>query len=102
MINNFINSSYVKIKQTLSKLTFFLAKIPNDKLLHFSAGAVVFAIFNLFFGKILAVSVVCAIAAAKEACDSAHKDKHTADWWDFIVTVGGGLIGLMCTWRVHV
>lgn len=102
MNNDFINGAYVKIKQKLSQLTALLAKIMNDKLLHFSGGVVVFAIFNLFFGRILAIAVVCAIAAAKEAYDSAHKDKHTADWWDFIVTVGGGLIGLICTGRVHV
>lgn len=41
MNNNFINSAYVKTKQTLSKLTALLAKTPNDKLLHFGGGVVV-------------------------------------------------------------
>jgi hypothetical protein len=38
---------------------------------------------------------VAVIAALKEIYDALHPDKHTADFWDWVATTLGGLVGFV-------
>jgi hypothetical protein len=41
------------------------------------------------------VAIVVA-AVGKEVYDWFHRDRHTPDVWDAVVTVIGGVVGLIC------
>lgn len=71
--------------------------IPQDKCLHIIVGVMIFAITNLLLGSAVAMAVVTVVAAAKEVYDYFNKDKHTPDVFDFLATVAGGLLGLICS-----
>lgn len=66
--------------------------IPYDKALHVIAGIVLFIAFH-FLGDLFALFMVALIAAAKEAYDWQHPDRHTAEFGDFVYTIIGGLLG---------
>lgn len=69
----------------------YLAAIPQDKLLHFFYGYVIFR-FILLFGNIyIALAVVTIIAIAKEIWDY-RSPNHEASIWDIVFTISSGVI----------
>ena len=87
----------------ITKVNAFLTKlypscleglVPLDKFMHILGGFVIGAILTPFIGG-TSVIVVMLIALAKEVYDSLNKAIHTPDFWDWLVTVGGGVIGFV-------
>lgn len=74
------------IEAILSKLN----AIPADKVFHTLGGVILFAI-GQSFGYGLLLAFVGAIY--KEIYDHFHPDKHTADVWDAVATILGGILG---------
>ncbi len=68
--------------------------IPADKQQHFISGAILGIVLTPFIGA-YSIVVVAVIAALKEIYDARHPDKHTADFWDWVATVLGGLVGFV-------
>ena len=68
--------------------------IPADKQQHFISGAILGIVLTPFLGW-ASILWVSAIACAKEVYDYLNPDKHTADIWDWIATVLGGLVGFV-------
>ena len=67
--------------------------VPLDKQAHFWSGAILGFLFNYAIGC-WAILVVALIALAKEVYDYNHPN-HTADVWDWVATVLGGVLGLI-------
>jgi VanZ family protein len=78
------------IETILSKLN----SIPADKVMHFASGVILYAGLLPFVGSSFALSIVVLMAVGKEVYDSYYPDKHTADVWDAVATILGGLLGL--------
>ena len=74
-----------------------LNAIPPDKVMHFAVGVVFYAVCLPFTGAQIAVAAVGFIAVGKEVYDLVHKDRHTPDIWDAVVTIAGGGVGYFCT-----
>lgn len=71
-------------------------KIQKDKKLHLMAGFSIF--FSLvLFGKVFALVGAGLAGLGKELYDYKHKDKHTVDFYDFLFTLIGGIIGYLIT-----
>ena len=68
--------------------------IPTDKLLHFIVGVLIYAVMH-FTGFGMAAVVLAAVG--KEIYDYFHRDVHTPDVWDALVTICGGVAGYVCT-----
>jgi len=71
--------------------------IPQDKKLHFMAGMLVTMAVS-WSSYPIALIVLLLVAAGKEIMDSRDPENHTADIWDFIVTLFGGLVGITIHW----
>lgn len=69
--------------------------LPYDKALHVIAGVLVFAIAQLAIGPWAMIPVVIA-AVGKEVYDKVS-GKGTPEWQDAAFTIGGGLLGLLCS-----
>ena len=69
--------------------------IPADKQQHFISGAILGILFASVFGW-AGILWVAAIACAKEVYDYLNPDKHTADIWDWVATMLGGVLGTVC------
>lgn len=69
-----------------------LNKIEKDKLLHFAAGVVIYAIGAVFIGY-YAVLCVAAAAVGKEVYDYYYGG--TVDAYDAIATVFGGVVCML-------
>lgn len=69
--------------------------LPYDKALHLIGGAVLFLVAWLLSLSGPVALFVVVIAAAKEAYDSAHRDRHTPDPWDFIYTAAPAVVGYL-------
>ena len=82
-----------KINAFLAKL-YIPCKVPADKQMHFLCGLVIAALLTPFIGA-YSVVVVAIIALLKEIYDYLHKDIHTPDFWDWVATVLGGLVGFV-------
>jgi len=67
-------------------------KVPADKQAHALAGFIIAAVLTPFIGW-YSVLVVSLIATAKELYDDMNKAIHTADVWDLLVTIVGGVLG---------
>ena len=65
--------------------------IVNDKLLHYIVGIWIQLIFSKFININVGLIMVIAIGIGKEIYDKKHPDKHTADLYDVIATVLGGI-----------
>jgi hypothetical protein len=84
----------------IAKLNAFLSqfcivcKVPCDKQMHFICGFIIAAVLTPFIG-FYAVAIVAIIAAFKEIYDSLHPESHTADFWDWVATTLGGLVGFV-------
>jgi glycopeptide antibiotics resistance protein len=75
-----------------SKLTFTNTYIPIDKQMHFLSGLIGSLVLSFVIGYW--ASVVISIAAAlKEWYDYRHPTIHTADFFDWLATTLGGLLG---------
>ena len=82
-----------KINAFLAKL-YIPCKVPADKQMHFLCGLVIAALLTPFIGA-YSIVVVAIIALLKEIYDYLHKDIHTPDFWDWVATVLGGLVGFV-------
>jgi hypothetical protein len=82
-----------KVNAVLAKL-YVPCKVPADKQMHFIGGLVIAALFTPFIGA-YSIAVVAIVALAKEIYDYLHKDIHTPDFWDWVATVLGGLVGFV-------
>jgi hypothetical protein len=82
-----------KVNAFLAKL-YIPCKVPADKQAHFICGLVIAALLTPFIGA-YSIVVVAIIALAKEIYDYLHKDIHTPDFWDWVATVLGGLVGFV-------
>jgi predicted PurR-regulated permease PerM len=72
-----------------------LLKLPHDKALHFIVGVLIYAIAH-FISPVVGMAAVVVAAVGKEVYDWFHRDRHTPDVWDAVVTVIGGVVGLIC------
>ena len=82
-----------KVNAFLAKL-YIPCKVPADKQMHFLCGLVIAALLTPFIGA-YSILVVAIIALLKEIYDYLHKDIHTPDFWDWVATVLGGLVGFV-------
>ena len=82
-----------KVNAVLAKL-YIPCKVPADKQMHFICGLVIAALLTPFIGA-YSIVVVAIIALLKEIYDYLHKDIHTPDFWDWVATVLGGLVGFV-------
>ena len=92
-----------KLFALLAKLSSPRIPLPLDKQAHFWSGAILGFLFNYFIGC-WAILIVALIALAKEVYDYNHPN-HTADVWDWVATVLGGVLGLILgevLWQVIV
>ena len=82
-----------KVNALLAKL-YIPCKVPADKQMHFIGGLVIAALLTPFIGA-YSIVVVAIVALLKEVYDYCNADKHTADLWDWVATVLGGLVGFV-------
>jgi hypothetical protein len=82
-----------KLFSLFMKLSSQRIPVPLDKQAHFFTGAIGGFLFNYAIGC-WAILVVALIALAKEVYDYKHPN-HTADFYDWLATVLGGLSGLI-------
>jgi hypothetical protein len=82
-----------KVNAFLAKL-YIPCKVPADKQMHFIGGLVIAALLTPFIGA-YSIVVVAIVALLKEMYDYLHKDIHTPDFWDWVATVLGGLVGFV-------
>lgn len=71
----------------------YLLKIPHDKLLHFSAGVLVYLAFH-FIDVQVGLIAALVVAVGKEIYD--HKQDRKPDFNDALATMLGGLTGFIC------
>jgi hypothetical protein len=93
-----------KLFKLLMNLSSPRIPVPLDKQAHFATGAIGGFIVTYFLGFIGGVSVITILALAKEVYDYNHPN-HTADVWDWVATVLGGVLGLILgevLWQVIV
>jgi len=81
------------IEQTLKRLN----NISADKVAHFIAGAILFAVFLPFTGPQYAFALSVIAGFLKELYDALNKENHTPDVWDALVTSAGGALGFYCS-----
>jgi hypothetical protein len=84
-----------KVNSVLAKL-YIPCRVPADKQMHFIGGLVIAALFTPFIGA-YSITVVAIVALLKEIYDYLHKDIHTPDFWDWVATVLGGILGFVLT-----
>jgi hypothetical protein len=88
------------MEKLLTFMNYWLGKlyipcsIPADKQQHFLSGFIIAAVLTPFISA-YSILVVAVIAALKEIYDARHPDKHTADFWDWVATVLGGVFGFV-------
>jgi len=80
-----------KVNAFLSQFC-IVCKVPCDKQMHMLSGFIIAVVLTPFIGaySILAVST---IAILKEIYDYEYKSIHTPDFWDWVATVLGGILG---------
>jgi hypothetical protein len=82
-----------KVNLVLAKL-YIPCRVPADKQMHFIGGLVIAALFTPFIGA-YSITVVAIVALLKEIYDYLHKDIHTPDFWDWVATMLGGILGFV-------
>jgi hypothetical protein len=82
-----------KVNALLGKL-YIPCRVPADKQMHFISGLIIAIALAPIIG-FYAVTAVAIIALVKEVYDYCNADKHTADLWDWVATVLGGLVGFV-------
>jgi hypothetical protein len=85
-----------QVNAVLAKLypSILEGKVPIDKFMHFICGLVIAALLTPFIGA-YSIVVVAIIALLKEIYDYLHKDIHTPDFYDWVATTLGGLVGFV-------
>jgi hypothetical protein len=82
-----------KLFSLFMKLSSQRIPLPLDKQAHFWSGAIIGFVSYIFIGC-WAILGVALIALIKEVYDYKHPN-HTADFWDWVATVLGGILGLI-------
>ena len=82
-----------KLFSLLAKLSSPRVPVRVDLQAHFWTGSILGFLAFLFIGC-WALVVVALIALLKEVYDYKHPN-HTADFWDWVATVLGGILGLI-------
>lgn len=82
------------MKALIDKIT-ALMSWPQDKLQHFIVGVFIYAAAH-FWGVVIGMAAVVVAAVGKEIFDYLHKENHTPDLKDALVTIAGGVVGLVC------
>lgn len=82
-----------KVNALLGKL-YIPCRVPADKQMHMLCGFIIAAVLTPFIG-FYAVVVVAIIALLKEIYDYLHPESHTTDFWDWVATTLGGLVGFV-------
>jgi len=82
------------LEQVLTRLN----SIPADKVAHFAAGVILFAVFLPFTGPQYALTLAVIAGFVKELYDGLNKENHTPDVWDALVTSAGGALGFYCSY----
>ena len=86
------------MEKLLTFINYWLGKlyipcgIPADKQMHFLSGAILGILFASVFGWI-SILIVAIIACLKEIYDYEHKSIHTPDFYDWVATTLGGVLG---------
>jgi len=75
------------VERILKKISSF----SKDKIMHFTAGMLLFLGFYLFFDAGYSLIAVALIGALKEVYDKFHKG-HCVEVKDFLATILGGLV----------
>jgi hypothetical protein len=86
--------SLISIANSFFAKLYIPCRVPADKQAHALSGFII-AIFLTFFVGAYSVMVVAIIALLKEIYDYINKDIHTPDFWDWLVTALGGVIGFI-------
>lgn len=68
--------------------------VPADKQAHVLSGFIIAVALTPFIGA-YSIAVVAMIALLKEIYDYMHPASHTSDFWDWLVTVLGGIVGFV-------
>ena len=79
------------LNNVFSKVVIPNPYIPSDKQMHFWSGALGSLALAVFIGY-WAIVVIALIALAKEVYD-AHNIGHTCDFYDWLATTLGGILG---------
>ena len=82
----------IALLNKVSAKVYIPCAIPADKQSHAFYGFLTAFVWHFFIGY-WSIALVAVIAALKEWYDSKHSDIHTADIWDFVATVIGGILG---------
>ena len=82
-----------KIFSLFAKLSSQHIPVRADLQAHFWTGSILGFVSYIFIGC-WALVVVALIALLKEVYDYKHPN-HTADFWDWVATVLGGILGLI-------
>jgi hypothetical protein len=67
--------------------------IPKDKKLHLLAGLALSILAGLFVYPMFGLLTAAVVGALKEIVWDWLLKKGTPEWWDFVATVAGGVIG---------
>ncbi len=81
-----------KLFALLAKLSSPRIPAPLDKQAHFITGALGSLVLAVFIGY-WAIVVISLIALAKEVYDYKHPLIHTCDFYDWLATTLGGILG---------
>jgi len=81
-----------KLFALLAKLSSPRIPVPLDKQTHFVIGALLGLVFSVVIGY-WAILIVALIAVAKEVYDYKHPLIHTCDFYDWLATTLGGILG---------
>ena len=83
-----------RLTKRLQNLVEDLPEIKEDKANHFIYGLLIYFIITLLFGDLIGM-IVCLLSAILKEIYDHYNPNHRFDWWDFIWTVMGGLVGLL-------
>ena len=83
-----------------------LPMLPQDKANHFIYGLIIFGLFKILLSRysvktfkrripLIGIIVCSLFGISKEIYDLLNKDTHTPDIYDVVITILGGLIGLL-------
>ena len=81
-----------KLFLLLAKLSSPRIPVPLDKQAHFVTGAITAFVWCIIVGY-WAILIVALIALAKEVYDYKHPLNHTCDFYDWLATTLGGILG---------
>jgi hypothetical protein len=82
-----------KVNAFLSQFC-IVCKVPCDKQMHMLSGFIIAAVLTPFIGA-ASVFIVAIVAALKEVYDYMRPESHTADFYDWVATTLGGVVGFV-------